>query len=42
MLQIVSKLAKRRAPGAREVRDRWIFPGLLAGAGVIAICLLTH
>ena len=31
-----------RAPGAREVRDRWIFPGLLASAGLIAIGLLTH
>jgi len=31
-----------RAPGTREVRDRWIFPGLLASAGVIAIGLLTH
>jgi hypothetical protein len=31
-----------RTPEAREVRDRWIFPGLLASAGVIAIGLLTH
>jgi hypothetical protein len=31
-----------RTPEAREVRDRWIFPGLLASAGLIAIGLLTH
>jgi hypothetical protein len=30
------------APGAREVRDCWIFPGLLASAGVIAVGLLTR
>jgi len=31
-----------RVPGAREVRDRWILPGLLASAGLIAIGLPTH
>jgi hypothetical protein len=39
---LMALLVRWRAPGAREVRDRWIFPGLLASAGLIAISLLTH
>jgi hypothetical protein len=35
-------LVRWRAPGAREVRDHWIFPGLLATAGLIGIGLVTH
>ncbi len=30
------------APGARDVRDHWIFPGLLAGAALIAIGWLDN
>jgi hypothetical protein len=39
---LMALLVGWRAPGAREVRDRWIFPGLLTSAGLIAISLLTH
>ncbi|HEX3940935.1 MAG TPA: hypothetical protein VHX11_05580 [Acidobacteriaceae bacterium] len=39
---LMALLVRWRAPGAREVRDHWIFPGLLASAGLIAISLLTH
>ncbi len=39
---MMTLLVRWRAPGARDVRDRWIFPGLIASAGLIAIGLLTH
>jgi hypothetical protein len=39
---MMTLLVRWRAPGARDVRDRWIFPGLLACAGLLAIGLLTH
>lgn len=29
-------------PGARHLRDRWIFPGLLSSAGLIGIGFLPH
>jgi hypothetical protein len=35
-------LVRWRAPGARAVRDHWIFPGLLAGAVLIAVGLLAN
>ncbi len=39
---IMSVLVRWRAPGALEVRDHWVFPGLLASGGMIVISLLTR
>ena len=39
---MMTVLVRWRAPGAREVRDEWIFPGLLASLGILAIGLLTR
>jgi len=39
---IITLLVRWRAPGASEVRDWWIVPGLLASAGMIVIGLLAH
>jgi hypothetical protein len=39
---MMALLVSWRAPGTREVRDHWIFPGLVASVGLIALGLLTH
>jgi hypothetical protein len=39
---MMALLVRWSAPGAREVRDHWIFPGLLSSAGLIAIGFLPH
>jgi hypothetical protein len=39
---MMALLVRWQTPGAREVRDRWIFPGVLASLGMLAISLLTH
>ena len=39
---MMALLVRWRAPGARETRDKWIFPGLVASAGLIAISFLPH
>jgi hypothetical protein len=39
---MMTLLVRWRAPGAREVRDQWIFPGVLASLGMLAISLLTR
>jgi hypothetical protein len=39
---MMALLVRWNVPGAREVRDHWIFPGLLSSAGLIAIGFLPH
>jgi hypothetical protein len=39
---MMTLLVRWQAPGAREVRDRWIFPGLPASFGLLAMGLFTH
>jgi hypothetical protein len=39
---MMTLLVRWRAPGAREVRDQWIFPGLLASLGMLAISFATQ
>ena len=39
---MMALLVRWRAPGARETRDKWIFPGLVASVGLIAISFLPH
>jgi len=39
---LMALLVSWRAPGARYVRDRWIFPGLLVGALLIAVGWLDN
>jgi hypothetical protein len=39
---MMTLLVRWSAPGAREVRDHWILPGLLSSAGLIAIGSLPH
>jgi len=39
---ILALLVRWRSPGARDIRDHWIFPGLLAGAVLIAIGSLDN
>jgi hypothetical protein len=39
---MMTLLVRWQAPGAREVRDQWIFPGLLASFGLLVIGLFTH
>jgi hypothetical protein len=39
---MMALLVRWRAPGAREVRDHWIFPGLVASLGLIAIGTLPQ
>lgn len=39
---MMTLLVRWRAPGARGVRDQWIFPGMLSSLGMLAISLLTH
>jgi hypothetical protein len=39
---MMTLLVRWRAPGTRDVRDQWIFPGLLASLGMLAIGFLTQ
>jgi hypothetical protein len=39
---MMTLLVRWQATGTREVRDRWIFPGMLASAGLMAIGMFTH
>jgi hypothetical protein len=39
---MMTLLVRWRAPGARDVRDQWIFPGILASLGMLAISWFTH
>jgi hypothetical protein len=39
---MMTLLVRWGAPGARDVRDQWIFPGLLASLGILAISLLPQ